>query len=1266
MKGENAMHKNVCFTGLFLFASLVFLGILSGGSLPANEYGDTTIYYFPQGVIGQGSLYSSGANKVDGKGFNRPIGIAIDTNVTPNHLYVADTLNNRILCWRDIDTAFAGKEADMVLGQPSMFTHSPNFGGISAESLFAPKGIFIARNLTGELCVSDSDNNRVLIFDVPFANDARADFLFGQPDFGSNATDAGGTTSAIGFAGPQRVIIDGLYNLYVADMYNNRILVFNDAIRGTGDAIADRVIGQVNFTGNSSNQGNSLPDQYGLYYPMGIAIQTNGSIWVADKYNNRVVKFEQPIPNVNGAATGLRGQPGFQFQYKNWDGVNFNDNDLIFASGLSWDTNSVCIDPSGRLYVSDTFNNRILRWDDPTSSGPNANYVYGQYGSFNSGAPNFGGFPTAGTLDSPNEIAFDTLGRMYVADSNNNRILRFSNPQSSYMADGVVGQPNFSTADPNMLDGDSVLAPADIAFDWNSSPVSVYVADDGNNRVLCWSDISNALAGAPADIILGQPDPYSYSPGCDQNKFDSPVSVAVDSFGKLWVSDSDNHRVVGFVSPFTEDTNADFLIGQFNWADCLPNMGYANPTSNTLYYPAGIFVDNDKNLWVADMQNNRVLRFPNPYTIASDADFVIGQPGMFSGSPNNPAMGPASLYNPTDVALDPAGNLFICDNGNHRVLCYFYPYFDGVADRVFGQGDSFYSSNMNIDGSDYARGLNYPVSIAINNAGTLFISDMMNKRVVGIFNAASPLYDTTADIVYGKNGCLDCGGYGTVEVSPYTLDYPEGLTCSPNNKLFVVDNGFNRILMFRVPEPPQIQEALYVDTDRSGDINAGDRLILSFSRELMIVSGQELNQGDFNLPRPGDSLGTLFQAEVGVLNPRNLIITLGANPNLLIAGLPPAGSSIDVTTNASAKLVSPANMMPVLPSTPQDIKYIFRALTPQYFGAAGGTIRVLDDPDARFRFHQIFLPAGAVTGNFLFGIFPPSFLLPFASAVSIRAVTESFITLEYTPNGIDLENGYMEKYIRIARILTPGPGIFQPDWRNVPVIIDFVNHTITVKLADLFGARGGTPFTGSDGKLYYGIDGDHIIADARRLVDTNSANVSPDGAKRSGKISLDATLTPGPDGIYILHSVRISTYHNTLSGGYQLTIRQATGEERTGFPSQSGAIFVIESSPDFPSGVIFDMTVEFIPNANPSLTDVVDLSGNPGSMGKMRLVKKNPFTGEFEFISGSGTVSVNPSNTVVTTGLSGLTDGGVGIYGVAVNPAATSLNTAAQNWAIYE
>ena len=194
-------------------------------------------------------------------------GVAIDLSSVPNHVYVADTSNSRVLGWASAAALTNGKPADIVIGQPDFFSTTCNNGGVSASSLCGPFGVAV--DGSGNLYVSDYGNNRVLEYNTPFTNtgepgsgDKIADQVFGQQgSFGSSLCNQGaGTLATSGtLCRPSGVAIDATGVLYVADGGNNRVLEY---LFPSVDVIANDLFGQMGqFSTVACNRGRDWPRQ---------------------------------------------------------------------------------------------------------------------------------------------------------------------------------------------------------------------------------------------------------------------------------------------------------------------------------------------------------------------------------------------------------------------------------------------------------------------------------------------------------------------------------------------------------------------------------------------------------------------------------------------------------------------------------------------------------------------------------------------------------------------------------------------------------------------------------------------------------------------------------------------------------------------------------------------------------------------------------------------------------------------------------------------
>jgi hypothetical protein len=342
-----------------------------------------------------------------------------------------------------------------------------------------------------------------------------------------------------------------------------------------------------------------------------------------------------------------------------------------------------------------------------------AGVVYGQGGSFTSNAAG----DSAGTLASPNGVAIDGSGNLYVADSGNNRVLFY--PAGSTTPTRVYGQGGSftsNTANNGGISANSLNNPEGIAVD---SGGNLYVADQYNNRVLFYP-----AGSTTATRVYGQFGSFSSaavdSGGVSANNLSAPAGVALDSGGNLYIADTYNNRVLFYPAGSTTATQVYGQSGSFTSYG--GNIG--GITANTLSGPAAVALDSSGDLYVADQFNNRVLFYPANSTTAVRA---YGQGGLFtSASPNDVGVTPTSLIDPAALAVDASGGLYVVD-GNSRVL--FYPVASTTATRVYGQSGSFATNGYN-NGGVSANSLAQPAGVALDNNGNVYIADNGNNRVL--------------------------------------------------------------------------------------------------------------------------------------------------------------------------------------------------------------------------------------------------------------------------------------------------------------------------------------------------------------------------------------------------------------------------------------------------------------------------------------------------------------------------------------------------------
>ena len=506
------------------------------------------------------------------------------------------------------------------------------------------------------------------------------------------------------------------------------------------------------------------------------------------------------------------------------------------------------------LYISDTLNNRIVGYQNPAAlskcgtGNPKcgfANIVVGQNSLTGTlpGGPNEPGLSFG--FYEPSGIAVDASGNLYVADTQNNRIVRFPSPvkqmqnSSQVTPDLVIGQSSFGGNQSNQgqnIPSNQTLAlssssfrPTGMVFDGSGN---LWVTDGGNNRVVRYPATQLVAGSQPAaDTVIGQTNFSSNSVGSAPSgdppqlvatSVSAPTALAFDSNGNLYVADS-FQRILYYPAPLLTGMAATRILG----------LVVGNTLPNVNQYALGpVFglATLNNHLYVTDVSNNRIVEYDVPANWPAAVSYppqtgqqisppmiaVIGQANnMNVGSPNNAQAHPGAgtLQEPFGLAFN-GTDLWVADTFNNRVIDF--PQQSGsytTASRVVGQLDFIYGAANLIEGREvYFSG---PVSaggIAVDHSSNpphLYIADTYNNRILCFKDARSVSSTSTADLVLGQssptdfydnlinNGANPSNPTGTPTQTG--LYEPIAVLVDTNGDLFVTDSGNGRVL--RYPSP---------------------------------------------------------------------------------------------------------------------------------------------------------------------------------------------------------------------------------------------------------------------------------------------------------------------------------------------------------------------------------------------------------------------------------------------------------------------------------
>ncbi|CAF1207935.1 unnamed protein product [Adineta steineri] len=453
---------------------------------------------------------------------------------------------------------------------------------------------------------------------------------------------------------PKGIFVDVNFDLYVADSSNNRVQLFRS---GELSGITIAGSGSLNYT-------------FILDHPTAIVLDADKYLYIVDRFNHRIV---------------ASGPTGFRCLVACYHSNGTSSDQLWYPWSLAFDS-------YGNLFVDDKTNSRIQKFRLLTGLCDNIT-------------------TTEETITSTvynMESSTDTIQQNSVTISPSNTIVSYNQPKfnanASWYTDGITFATDLTVG----------TSPYGIFIDTNDT---IYVADQASGQIQIWF---NNVSTPTRTLLQYMSHPYAlfiktngdiYIDDGASNKqvnvwsTDANSSIPImyvagkclglfiDISDVLYCSMSDFHQVV------TKSLNSNS-----NTTTIIAGTGCNGSTSSTLWFPYGIFVDTNFDLYVADSENNRVQLFRseelNGRTVA----------GMTSLNLT------ITLNHPTGIILDIDKYLFIVDNGNHRIV---------------GSGPYGFRCLVGCHGlaGSGSSQLNYPASLSFDSYGNIFVTDQNNSRI---------------------------------------------------------------------------------------------------------------------------------------------------------------------------------------------------------------------------------------------------------------------------------------------------------------------------------------------------------------------------------------------------------------------------------------------------------------------------------------------------------------------------------------------------------
>jgi sugar lactone lactonase YvrE len=616
---------------------------------------------------------------------------------------------------------------------------------VSATGLNYADGVAV--DGAGDVYIADTSNNRVV------------------------EVTAAGVTSTLNtgsLAGPTGVAVDGAGDVYIADTSNNRVVEvtaagaasvlstgslapvpygcgsalcepFGVAVDSAGDVyIADfgdnRVV-EVTAAGAASvlNVGSLI-----LAEPTGVAVDGAGNVYIADFGNNRVVEV-----TAAGAASVL------------------NTGSLILA-----EPTGVAVDGAGNVYIADFKNNRIV---EVTAAGAAS--------VLNTGSLARAPYGCGSTVCEPFGVAVDGVGDVYIADYGDNRVVEVSQSVNfGTVAVGSTATANQQTLTYTFQSNDTltavnVLTQGTSGKDYTadaSSTCKANTAFSATGACTVVVDLSPTAPGVRMGAVqlvdangvqattylraVGDGPLGIFQPGTasllNAGSLAAPTGVAVDGAGNVYIVDADNSRIVEVTAAGASSVlSFSGLSGNYNCG------------STGLCTPFGIAVDGAGDVYIGDTYNNRIVEV----TAAGVASVL--NTGSLAAPTGSPCTATA-LCQPTGVAVDGAGNVYIADTGNNRAVKVTAA---GVA-SVLSTGSLTVSSCTTPANTTVTTVLCTPYGIGVDGAGDVYIADSYNNRVVEVTAAGAASVLNTGSLILSEPTDMKVDSAGDIYIADYGND----------------------------------------------------------------------------------------------------------------------------------------------------------------------------------------------------------------------------------------------------------------------------------------------------------------------------------------------------------------------------------------------------------------------------------------------------------------------------------------------------------------
>jgi sugar lactone lactonase YvrE len=768
-------------------------------------------------IAGTGSNGNGGNGAALTSALGFPTDVCLDSD---GNVYIAERDNNRIRMLAKTTGTFFGisMTANNIYAIPGI-----TWGGITTDSV-------------GNLYIAENYNHRIRmlakITGTYFGISMTANTIYtiagtGTSGFGPDRAAALSST----FYGLSKITLDSAGNVYISEYDGSRIRMLAK-VTGTyfGISMTANYVYTIAGTGTQSAGADGEALSSNIYRGMGIAVDSSGAVYIAEQYSYRVRKIfsytKVSSNNNNNTAiteyTLLDNKTSYILTIAG-TGTAGTGTDVAPLSSALNQPYGIAVDSIGNQYIADTANHRIRMIVRVTGTyfGRNltAGTIYTIAGTGTSGA-GANGAPLTSALNTPHEVSVDSLGNIYIADYNNNRVRILANVIGTYYGTSATTLGHIYTiAGTGQQGAGANGAPLTSAFygPWRmcfDSVGNLYIADRDNHRVRVLAKVTGTFFGISmtANTIYTIAGTGTSGAGANGAPLTSalnyPYSISIDSLDNLYIADNNNHRirmipkVTGTFFGISMTANNIYTIAG-------TGAGGAGidgaPLSSALNYPWGITIDSLDNLYISEHSSYRIrmlAKVTGTYfgisVVANNIYTIAGTGSLGAGADGAPLT--SALTYQSSIIIDSTGILYLSDTGNNRVRMISPTAIRAptalIPNNIYtiaGTG----TAGAGADGAPLRSALNGQEGIIVDSLGNLYIAEYVNHRVRMLVKKTGTYFGRSmvADFIYTIAGTGTAGAGANGEPLTSALNGPVCPTIDSAGNLYIVEYGGSRVRM---------------------------------------------------------------------------------------------------------------------------------------------------------------------------------------------------------------------------------------------------------------------------------------------------------------------------------------------------------------------------------------------------------------------------------------------------------------------------------------